>query len=215
METNRTPADITFGHIEEFKYALSKVSTMASLMGLSKHQKEINSSVTLFKNIPIGDIPDMNVEIAFYIISSLVDIRSIDYVNIENVVNSLAVAYAWCLVNDFKTIAYILASNTVNYELEVFKYNTGHKTKISKGLKDELNRVYPYRNVVVIKDETTYVNRTEVMINKLSVRMSKSVLVSILDQETLKATFGTNDKVIKIPQDIRNDLATLFIHLAK
>jgi len=215
METNRTPVDLTFGHIEEFKYYLSDTTRLLNHLDLLKHKTLLNKVYKYFKDIPIGNIPDFNVDISFWIMKDIIDFRTSDYVELNEVINALAVAFVWSLVNSHKDIANILATHTIPDEGDVFKYSAGHKNKISKENKDLINEIFPYSNIVTVKDVETLVNDVETIINKTTVDMNKSVLMSILPDELHKEYFDNVDRVVKIPQDIKNKLAELILDINK
>jgi len=215
METNRTPVDITFGFIEEFQYSLEKASVILSQLGLNKYKALLAEVYPYFANIPMGNIPDFNVNIAFWIIKDLIDFRASDYVDLEKVINVLSVAFVYCIVNEHFDVANIIASHTLDEVEDVFKYHTGHKNKISKENKDIINTLFPYVNIVTIKDVETEVSYIETVINKTTVEMGKSALISILTSELHNEIFGNTNKVIKINQNIKNLLAELIIDINK
>jgi len=211
LETYRVPIDVTIGFMEEFNFVYGNLDLLARDMSIENIERLYKIRMSL-EEMVFKEIPDENIKLTSMILSSIIDPRAIMYVQIEGLLNGIATAIEWSIERGFNHIAVILSS--IKHDGEVFRVNTSTKTKLSQDIRDELNRIYPYKKTIVKgENERSYVNLAEESINKISNKFTEYSLYSLLPVDILEELTGSSTRFVVVPGDIRDHLAKMIISI--
>jgi hypothetical protein len=210
MESYRTPTELSPGSILEFRSVFMHPITLARDLDLKRPPEDIYSMVESFK----GLAEPLPIEECIYIISWLykdvVDSRCFDYLELDEILNALAVGFLYLWDNGHKDIAYIISS--FSSSVDDFKVNFSLKNKLKPEIRDELDRLFPNNKAVANIDGVSESSFIEESITIISKNLMGYNLVSILPKEYLLEKNGSRNVVVT--EGIKNILAEyiIFIH---
>jgi len=209
LEKYRKNSDVTPGYIEEYKVATENVFRLARYLNLhfddAVIEKIWRSLNVLNEKFPIHEC----ILLASWSLKGIVDMRCLDYLHIEHIINILTVGVLWALENDHKQVALIMSSYALT--------DTGHRVKLSlrnkirPELKEKLKELFPYEKTAVINGKASTINYVEETINDISKKLMDRSLVSTLPEDIIEEITGTSLRSIIVPENIRNILAEYII----
>lgn len=171
IESFRGTTDLAAGFIVEFNWALSSVQKI--IEQLPEKQKRyidiliINDAEKFCKKfLESGNITTNHVIVLSIIFKSIIDPRTLDYLNIECLKNLIVVGFAYLWKLDCKEIALLLTSIPIDNSDNTMVINqTTNKSRLNKEIKEELNFYFPYTKMI---NELSETNIAEEAINKLT-----------------------------------------------
>lgn len=99
-----------------------------------------------FKTYRIGRC---NIDLLAFIFKSILDPRSLDYIKLDSMINLIAVGFSYLWGIGYKHIAVLLMSRQKELADDVMSYSsTINKQRVSKELKEQLDKFFPYKKVV-------------------------------------------------------------------
>jgi len=209
LEKYRKNSDVTPGYIEEYKVATENVFRLARYLNLhfddAVIEKIWRSLNVLNEKFPIHEC----ILLASWSLKGIADMRCLDYLRIEHIINILTVGVLWALENDHKQAALIMSSYALT--------DTGHRVKLSlrnkirPELKEKLKELFPYEKTAVINGKVSTINYVEETINDISKKLMDGSLVSTLPEDIIEEITGTSLRSIIVPENIRNILAEYII----
>ena len=205
LEGYRKNSDITPGHIEEFKSVTEDVYALARFVNLKANDKVItdvrNHLEELKEKLPIHQCA----VIASWVFKGIIDMRSLEHLNIEHVINIICIGSLWALENGHEQIALILGcyANDTNGT----RVNFSLRNKIKPELKEQLSILFPYEKIAVINGKQSTINFVEDTINNISKQLMGNYLISALPGYIIEQVNGNGLRSIVVPENIRSLLA--------
>lgn len=150
LESYRTVSNLSYGFVEEFLWATKDIDTIIEQLPEEQRvhvNREILDRVKVnAKRMKTEAIQDEHIFILTTIFKSLIDSRAIYYLNIDNIINLISVAFAYLWSIDSKPIALLLMSKKEYTEGDVMTFSAiTSKERVPKEYKEELDRFYPFK----------------------------------------------------------------------
>ena len=156
-----------------------------------------------------SNISKPQISILGSIFKYIIDPRVLEYLELECMLNLLAVGFAYLWGINHKQLAIILLAreDIVNYD-DLAINMSSNKPRISSNVKDELGVYFPYCRVV---NETTTVLVIEESISHIAYQLLSSRWIHSTSNEYIEEAIGNNNPVNILPPDLKLKLATFFI----
>ncbi len=215
LESHRIVYDQSIANIVEMKWGLQTQMNNFKLMDdkidpvVYQHAKEFTKVLYDVK------IADVQIRVLSWIFKDVIDPRAIKYVDIDTIIGSMALmfAYLWC--NDFKDMALLLTAMPVEHDGAVMINFTNNRSRLTKELKDELDVVFPYKKVIVSNTGNREVNICEDSINLATNDFYKHRWNYIAHNDYVSEVTGNISTMVSIPSVFKIRLAELILHINK
>lgn len=145
LEAARTHTEITPGEIEEFRWVANDTELIIETLGIDKDEFHDNCK----KYAPMKENrlpPDATIDIVGWICKDILHPMSLEYLQVDGLINLYAGAYTWLMKEGFEATADLLLTTIVDIEDDV-AFTT--KKQIPKELKEEAKETfvkYPFVN---------------------------------------------------------------------
>jgi len=211
MESYRTPTNLSQGSILEFRNVFKDPVILAKHLGLRRSKEEIYNMVIAFRQLedplPIKE----NLYLASWIYKDITDIRSFDYLELEEIIVALSVGFLYLWDNGYKDIAYILSS--FSSSVDDFKVIFSLRNKLKPAIKEALEELFPNNKVIASNDgSTTESSFIEESIGTMSKLLMGYNLISILPMEYLEDG-NDGSRSIVINETIKNRLGKYIVFI--
>ena len=206
MESFRVPTELTPGWVVEFRVVFSDIDKLAKDIGIKdiKLAKRIRRALRVLEN---HDIPEENIFLLGWIFKKIIDPRAIEYIELEYILNAMAVAFVWLVEHDLNDLAIIITSFIAEHDTILFNINA--KNNIDKELKEKLAEKFPYERIKNTKGDTESI--IETTINDFGTKIFKNKLISSLPEDILEKYKGDTDIILTPPSDIKDQLAKMIL----
>jgi len=210
MESYRTPTTLPPGSILEFRNEFKCPIELSRNLGLNVSDDVIYEMVDMFRKLeeplPINE----SLYLASYVFKDIIDPRAFDHLVIDELINALAVAFLYLWEKGYRDIALILSS--FSSSVDNFKVNFSLRNKLKQNVRDELDRIFPYKKVIVGPEGNTETSSIDETITLLSKNLMGYNLVSILPKRYLDE--GNNgSRNVLMDETIKNRLARYIIFI--
>ena len=214
FESARSNSSITIGAIEEFKVITTDPYMLANHLNLNITNKEVNeiiSNFSVFKSnntyMPVKE----SIVITSWVFKDEIDPRAFDYLELEQIVVFLALAYKWLLINGFETLAFLLSCSSL--DTTDFRVSISLRNKLDPQIREEIYSMFPYMRKSMVNGVEKDVSYVEESIGLLTKKLSGYNLFSILPVHVIKNDFNTDSIEYSMPPSIKNILATLILKI--
>lgn len=157
-ESYRIVGDVTPGFEEEMSWAINLLFEDPSELhaGIDKALvDEVYRMLTVSTN---KEVSEEQVIVLGWVLSDVIHPQSLIYVNVDDIYKALSVAYAYLYEIGYSYIGMLLTATRVDEDDDVAVVSfTTNRTKITNEIKDELDKLYPYKTVAA----TTSTERRE------------------------------------------------------
>lgn len=209
LESYRVPTDITVGYNQEFLFVYNNIEHL--IYGKNIQNRQLVYDIrSMLDNSGLGEIPLINIKLAAIILKNVIDVRAIDYINIEGVKNGIAVSAVWLIENGFPYLAKIITSFKVKEDIH--RLNVSVRSKLNKDLKERLDELFLQRGLKS-SGNVSYQNYLKEYLDQFAVELSRMNLVTALDSKLLENLGINPDRIVEIDPEIKNILAKFFVTL--
>ncbi len=214
LESYRRRTEISLGDQAAFGYYFENSFAIAKRLEPSLTDDEISQSLMSAQNIEVGNVGDVQLTIAGWVIKDLITPHAPYYVSDPHPL-LLGALEAVLWKRGYKYLAAVLTSYAIIGNEEITVGNISSREQISPQLAEEIKYYYPYQWGSV---------------KKTSVPMQPGVLESIdhvvddlvfnswrmtLREDKVIELFGERRRKLAVPSDIKNLLAALIIDIEK
>ena len=212
IESTKIASKIPEGIVTELSWAIDNIdkilkqmnSTMVSYID-KKVLEDAIEFATVFKQ---SKISKPQISILGSIFKHMIDPRVLEYLELECMLNLLAVGFAYLWGIGHKQLAIILLAREDILTYEDLAINmSSNKPRINVNVKDELALYFPYCRVV---NETTNVLVIEESISHIASQLLSSRWIHSTSEDYIEEAIGNNPTNI-LPPDLKLKLATFFI----
>ena len=209
IETYRMATDLSMGVIEEFNWVYDRPHAMLIKMGLEEHLPILDDALKFTMPLRDSEINNGLVIITSWIISDVIDSRSIFYVDINRVVNAIAVAFTWLWVNNHKRLANLMTMLEVVDDVHRLSQKV-NRTRIQKDELAKLKESYALDRVIMGKNGETRKSPIENTINIVSDEFYKRQYIYTATSDYL----GDIGREVEVPFDLKPLLTSAMISAA-
>ena len=213
VESLRVVADISEGNIIEMDWSISTIEKI--LYQFPKvyrdiiDEKAMKDAITFTKVFANANISRQQVNILGFIFKDVIDPRALEYVSIDSIINLLAIGFGYMWGLGFKTLALLLVSQQdVSRELSLSINLTANRSRIPKEMKDELDRLYPYKRV---KNEEVHENLVEETITAMTNALFDMKWIHTATDNYITEVHGDRNPSKILPTDLKIQLAKFII----
>lgn len=210
LETYRTPINISLGHIAEFNHVYRDPFDILNHLGCNK-KSELAEVLHYFQTLAIKDIPKENIIILSWITKEIIDPRAIEYIEMDRIVNGLAASFIYLIDIEQYELANLLTAHIVNDDK--FKIWLKMKHKLTPENKILLEEAFPNMETVRSNKGITYSSFIEKSITNIVTGLGNKAMISILPVDLLRKYHCGESINVTVPNDIRNILAKVILHL--
>lgn len=213
VESYRTQVDITDGLKVEYNFLVERYDRV--LKGMPEYMRKyidmnvLKDALTftmVYHRVPIERI---QIKLLATIFKRSIPPQSLDYININGMINLLAVGFAYAWGIGCKHVALLLVSKTINTENEVMTYNsTVNRPRVNPELKEELDKLFPYRKYI---NETTSENEVENAINIMVSYITANKWICVADDKYIIDEFGDKTSSKLVSPDLKIKLTEFVI----
>lgn len=211
LESYRVPTDITIGYNEEFKFVFNNIEHLMYGKGIQNTNLVYRIREMLDRN-ETGEIPLINIKLAAVILKNVIDVRAVDYVDINGVKNAIAVAAVWLIEHNFPYLAKILTSYKIKEDIH--RLNISVRSKLDKEIREELDNLFLQRGLKS-SGKISYQNYLKEFLDQLAVEYSRMNLVTALDKDLLEELRLNADRIVELDPEIKNIIGRFFIELER
>ena len=209
MEAYRIMSELPKGLEVELDWSVSDVNVIVNQLPIPIDGKVLNDASKFTTKFLDGVISGEQMNLLGFIFKDIIDPRGLPYLRIESVVNLLTVGYAYLWALECKYMAILLTSIPSGNDSDSISINiTVNRNRITKEVRDELQRLYPYNRVVNAETTTNLVEET---IGKLSNNIysrgwTPTAMTTYVDSVE-------NGDLVSLQPDIKLKLAEMIISL--
>jgi len=221
LEIYRMATDIMVAYPEEFKLFCSKPHDLLKFFNIVDENNVLDDALKFTLPIRKSNNVDIDlIKLMIWIISitpeggddiGIIDPEAIMHLELDSLVNMLALAFTVCWIHGFEEIALLLVSVRINDDDNMINSTLG-KEKISKETIAELDILYPINKEVISKGIVmSTIHLISTAINDFVVGLYSH------SYKTLAYSRYTKGKAsaMSIPEDMREQIAKLLISLHK
>ena len=213
IEAFRVISKLPAGWIVEINYAVSDILAMARQLPVEIDMSIVQDMYITNKIFLERDISNEQRILLGYIFKSIIDPRSIEHINRENIVKMLSVGFAYLWALDLKYIAILLCSIAEEEKDDVISINSSvNRSRLTAELKEELAYLYPYTRVI---NATTSANVAEEAINTIANEIYDTKWLTIVDDKYTSEIVDNRSQLKMVPSDLKIKLAEMIIKLEK
>ena len=206
IESFRVPTELTPGWVVEFRAVFNNIDKLARDMGVKNLRlvKRLRRNLNVLNN---KDIPEENIYLLGWLFKKIIDPRTILYIELDYILNAMAVAFVWLIEHDLVDLAIVITSFSA--EQEAILFNISSKNNIDKELRKTLHEYFPYDKIKNTKgDKESLIEST---INDFATRIFKNKLIASLPEDLLEKYKGDTNIIITPPSDIKDLLAKMIL----
>lgn len=213
IESTKIPSKIPEGIVTELSWSIDSVDKilkqLPKFMVKYIDRKVLEDAMEFSLVFKHSNISKPQISILGSIFKYIIDPRVLEYLELECMLNLLAVGFAYLWGINHKQLAIILLAreDIVNYD-DLAINMSSNKPRISSNVKDELGVYFPYCRVV---NETTTVLVIEESISHIAYQLLSSRWIHSTSNEYIEEAIGNNNPVNILPPDLKLKLATFFI----
>jgi len=206
IESFRVPTELTPGWVVEFRTVFNNIEKLARDMGVKDIElvKKLRRNLNVLQN---KDIPEESIYLLGWLFKKIIDPRAVLYIELDYILNAMAVAFVWLVEHDLTDLAIIITSFTA--EQDAMLFNISSKNNIDKELREKLHEYFPYDRIKNSKGETE--SLIELTINDFATRIFKNKLITSLPEDLIEKYKGDTNLVITPPSDIKDLLAKMIL----
>lgn len=213
IESYRSTTDKSVSVIVEINWVVGNINTLMSMMDYNVNPDIVNDAyerLGVFHTIPITK---QQRHLLSFIFKDVIDPRSLVYLERDSIINLLAVGFAYLWETDSKYLAILLTSYLKITNDDIMTINTTvNRTRLSKELKDQLMKYYPYTRVI---NNTTNANVVEETINSLSNEIYTQTHVPTADMKYIKEVVKNKSLLKIIPADLKHQITVMLLRIEK
>lgn len=213
IESTKIPSKIPEGIITELSWSIDSVDKIIKQLPKSMvkyiDKKVLEDAMEFSLAFKHSNISKPQISILGSIFKHIIDPRVLEYLELECMLNLLAVGFTYLWGINHKQLAIILLAreDIINYD-DLAINMSSNKPRISSNVKDELGAYFPYCRVV---NETTTVLVIEESISHIAYQLLSSRWIHSTNSEYIEEAIGNNNPVNILPPDLKLKLATFFI----
>lgn len=214
FESPRSNANVSTGSLEEFKMPTYRPYLLAKQVNLDLSNAEIDDTISKFSVFKANNsyVPTKEaIIVTSWIFKDVIDPRAFDYLELDQIVIYLAIAYKWLLIHQFESMAFLVSCSPV--ETNEFRIGMSLRNKLSPDVREELYELFPFMRHSMVNGQEKDVNYIEESINIISKKLSGYNLFSVLPSHVVKKDFNTDSIEYSMPSSIKNILGKLIITL--
>ena len=213
IESTKISSKIPEGITTELSWSIDNIDKI--IKQLSPHmvfyidKKVLEDAIEFSMVFKQAKMTKPQISILGSIFKTIIDPRTLEYLELECMLNLLAVGFAYLWGIGHKQLAIILLAREDVLSYEDLAINmSSNKPRISINIKDELAVYFPYCRVV---NETTTVLVIEESISHLSSQLLSSRWIHSTSDDYINEAIGNNNPTNILPPDLKLKLATFFI----
>ena len=210
MESYRTPTELSPGSILEFRSVFDDPIRLSKEIDLKIPRDDIIAIVRAFRQLEESLPIEEGIYITSWLYKDIVDVRCFDYLELDEILNALAIGFLYLWENDFKDIAFIISS--FSSSIDDFKINFSLRNKIKPEIREALEVIFPNNKAVANNDGVSESSFIEETISVLSKSLMGYNLVSIAPKEFIDSGNKGSRNII-INETIKNRLAEYIIFI--
>jgi len=217
LETYRIVSELAPAMVVELDWAVSNLAK-------NPHLLYPDIDLNLYDNVKrftarLKDVmlTKSQIQIIGWITKGYIDSRALNYIKLESIISLTIISFCWLWQHNFKYLALWITSSVLDdtYDDSMVISMTTNRTRITTDLKEELDRLFPYKKVIVTKNENKEVNLCVIDINNISADIFKRRWVFTADTEYIVEATGSPVVNIAVPADLKVQLSKLIIELNK
>ncbi len=209
VESYRVVSNITMGTEEELNWYTGDMNRLIRDTGGSVNTALLEDIVAhnqCFRTIPIAR---EQVVIAGYVFKSILDPRSLDYINIDGIINIISLGFVLLWERGHREMALILNAKPLVSSSEDIDINVSPNIRLEPDLKTNLVKHYPYEKQL---NKTKTVSVAEMAITELTYRVFRIKWLPNIPEQCKVELFGNNPPRPLTPQ-FKNHLARMIIDI--
>ncbi len=222
LEIYRMSSDIMIAYTEEFKVFCEDPYSLLHFFKIEDKDNVLTDALAFMMPIRKSTNIDINIiKLMIWVISitpddgtneiGIIDPEAIFYLDLDRIVNLLAVVFTVVWYHGFKDVALLFSILKTNEEHDMINSTLG-KEKIQNGTLEELKKLYPIEKEIIGKHGVvTTTDLISVSINDMVVSLYTHNYKYVATSKYLKG----KSRSVDIPETLREQLAQLLISLHK
>jgi len=213
LESYRVISKLAAATTVEFDWAVRDIYKLAQQLDPAISKTFLDSTSVMKHKLEklINNDYKIIIELLGIIFKNIIDPRMIEYLSLDKLINLIRVAYCYLWVNDNKFLALLVVSVTNssdNYDELVMANTSVARTRLSKDMMEELNKIFPYERVI---NPTKTENVASKWITDYIVKLESKQWIPLADKDSIVEVYGNMITVMMLPKDIKNVLAKFLI----
>ena len=206
IESYRMSTDVSLGTIEEFNWVLDRPYDIINQLGLGEHSKVLTDALKFTNILRTSKINEGVIYITSWILNDVLDSRSLWYVDINRVVNAIAIAFTWAWATNNHRIALLLTIVSVEDDSLMISQSV-NRTRIPKDV--GFDKYYNLNRVIDGKGGTVVKSPVEIAVNNVANLFYKGNYRYCATKLYLKHL----DKNVEVPSDLKPLLSYLIMSM--
>lgn len=213
IESTKIASKIPEGIVTELSWSIDTIDKilrqLPEVMRSYIDDKVLTDAIEFSSVFKQSKISKPQISILGSIFKTIIDPRMLEYLELECMLNLLAVGFAYLWGIRHKQLAIILLAREDLLSYDDLAINmSSNKPRISVNVKDELATYFPYCRVV---NETTNVLVVEESISHIASQLLSSRWIHSTTEDYINEAIGNNNPTNILPPDLKLKLATFFI----
>lgn len=160
-----------------------------------------------------GNLHRTQIDMLTFLFKDVVVPRALEHVDIESIINLMGVGFSYLWGMGFKQMALLLIAQQDTTQTDIMTINTTvNRSRLSKEMKDELERLYPYKRVI---NEDTQANLVEELITTLVNEIYDVRWIHTGKDKWVEEVLGDRNSDKILPVDLKLQLASIIIEHEK
>jgi len=209
VESYRVVSNVTIGTEVELNWYTGNMDLLIRDMGVSVNMallEDIHRHNQCFKTVPIAK---EQVVLAGYIFKKILDPRSLEYINIDGIINVISLGFVLLWDSGHREIAMLLNAKPLLSNDTDIDINVTPNIRLDPELKVLLSKYYPYEKQL---NKLKTVSVVELTITELTYDIFKHQWLPNVPKQCITEQFGNNPPRM-LPPNFKNHLAKLIINI--
>lgn len=211
LESYRIASDLSIGDMVKFKHAFKNPYRLLQQLKVPTTNSEVDKLIGELSKLKTLQFTDESVYITSWVFKDILDPRSLEYLEIDELINALAVAHLYLAHNNHKELAIIIT--TYKVKSDSFKLSFNVRGKLDETLRAELAVIFPYNEVRRKGANRISWSPIELIIDETAIALSGTKLMSSISTSRMNALAGTTSLELTIPKEFKNLLAKYIIDI--
>jgi len=216
LESYRITSNLPAGSVVELEWSLENLRDNPLKLCKNLDLKVYGDALSFTTKLHHGTLTRVQITLLGWVLKEVIDPRSLEYVKLDAIISSLALAFAYLWTHGFKYLALLLTSLQAEQDDTVVINFTTNKSRITKEHKDTLDTIFPYKKVIVTTATANReVNVAETSANNMADEFYKQRWIFTAPSEYILEVKDNASQTMLVPSDLKIQLANLIIHLNK
>lgn len=217
LERYKIITDISLGEIVELEYSVRDAIGISKKITYQVTDEQIYRSLNTSSVLLQHRLLDFQINLLRWVFKPVISARGISHLSKNTIVKMLGCLEAVLWAKDYKYLALLSTSHSIFSDQELWVSAAETKVKIPKEIIEEIERIYPFSNIVNNSSRAT--NRVSNFIVKAIDNMVNNMtlynLKATASDEMLIEVFGSPNRKITVKPDIKLELAKLVIQIGE